>query len=187
MPLYPSTAWRISDAVTGRRSAMRNEISESWRMSFSVSLAMRRNCSWEGLEARHGCAPSRRILRTLAASLGWLMAADDIERLRRIYDAFDRRAVDDLLADLAHDMEWRAPDTLPWGGRRHGPEGVRTMVECLDEHVDGGWGDPDDYPHAGDRVGVPRRPRGPAPATRAPFAAPFPHLSTPRDRPPGGP
>jgi hypothetical protein len=26
--------------VTGRRSAIRNEIRESWRISFSVSLAM---------------------------------------------------------------------------------------------------------------------------------------------------
>ena len=147
-------------------------------MSFSVSLAMRRNCSWEGLEARRGWAPSRRILRTLAASLGWLMAADDIERLRRIYDAFDRRAVDDLLADLAHDMEWRAPDTLPWGGRRHGPEGVRTMVECLDEHVDGGWGDPDDYLDAGDRVIVLGRLRGTARATGATFEATFAHVWT---------
>jgi hypothetical protein len=29
----------ISSAVTGLRSAIRNEISESWRMSFSVSFA----------------------------------------------------------------------------------------------------------------------------------------------------
>src|SRR5437764_14747432 len=97
-------------------------------MSFSVSLAMRRNCSWEGLEARHGCAPSRRILRTLAASLGWLMAADDIERLRRIYDAFDRRAVDDLLADLAHDMEWRAPTTPSRGAPP--PPAQRAPARC---------------------------------------------------------
>ena len=34
--------WGISVAVTGRRSAMRKEISESWRMSFSVSLAIAR-------------------------------------------------------------------------------------------------------------------------------------------------
>src|SRR5881392_55090 len=39
MSEYPSTSRRISVAVTGRRSAIRYEISDSWRMSFSVSLA----------------------------------------------------------------------------------------------------------------------------------------------------
>jgi uncharacterized protein len=114
------------------------------------------------------------------------MAADDIARLRRIYDAFDRRAVDELLAEVAHDMEWRAPGTLPWGGRRHGPEGMRTLVESLDEHVDGGWGDPDDYLDAGDRVIVLGRLRGTARATGATFEATFAHVWTFADGMPVG-
>src|ERR1700704_4639291 len=41
MPLYPSTSRLISSAVTGLRSAIRYEISDNWRISFSVSLAIR--------------------------------------------------------------------------------------------------------------------------------------------------
>src|SRR5437868_1380823 len=45
MTLYPSTSRLISGAVTGRRSAIRYEISDSCRISFSVSLAMATNSS----------------------------------------------------------------------------------------------------------------------------------------------
>ena len=41
MSLYPSTSRLISSAETGLPWAMRKEISESWRISFSVSFATR--------------------------------------------------------------------------------------------------------------------------------------------------
>jgi len=39
MSLYPSTSRLISSAETGLPWAIRNEINESWRISFSVSFA----------------------------------------------------------------------------------------------------------------------------------------------------
>ena len=39
MSLYPSTSRLISSAEIGLPWAIRKEISESWRISFSVSLA----------------------------------------------------------------------------------------------------------------------------------------------------
>jgi ketosteroid isomerase-like protein len=98
---------------------------------------------------------------------------EDIARLRRIFDAFDRDDFDDLVADVAHDMRFRAPENLPWGGSRHGHDGIRTMLEELREHVDGGWGDPDDILDAGDRIVVTGRLRGSARATGAEFETPF--------------
>jgi ketosteroid isomerase-like protein len=102
------------------------------------------------------------------------MADDaDIARVRRIFDAFDRGDYDDLVADVAHDVRFDAPDVLPWGGTRHGHDGLRTMLETLREHVDGGWGDPDDILDAGDRLVVLGRLRGTARATGAGFETPF--------------
>jgi ketosteroid isomerase-like protein len=103
---------------------------------------------------------------------------EDIARLRRIYDAFDRGDYDDLVADVAHDVRFTAPDNLPWGGSRHGPDGIRTMLEELRAHVDGGWGDPDDFLDAGDRVVVTGRLRGTARATGAGFEAGFAQVWT---------
>src|SRR3954470_11001401 len=103
---------------------------------------------------------------------------EEIARLRRIYDAFDRGDVDDLVADVAHDMRFNSPENLPWGGSRHGQDGIRTMLEELEAHVEGGWGDPDDILDAGDRVVVTGRLRGTARATGADFEASFAQVWT---------
>src|SRR4051795_12366348 len=58
MPEYPSTSCLISSAVIGRRSAMRNEISDSWRISFSVSFATPWP-AYEGSAAPHSLAERR--------------------------------------------------------------------------------------------------------------------------------
>jgi uncharacterized protein len=104
--------------------------------------------------------------------------SEDIARLHRIFDAFDRGDFDDLLADVAHDVRFSAPENLPWGGTRHGHDGMRTMLETLREQVDGGWGDPDDVLDAGDRLVVLGRLRGTARATGTEFEAPFAQVWT---------
>jgi ketosteroid isomerase-like protein len=112
--------------------------------------------------------------------LGWAEMADeeDIARLRRVFDAFDRGDVEDLVGDLAHDVQFRQSEALPWGGARHGHDGMRSMLETLEEHVDGGWGDPDDILDAGDRLVVLGRLRGTARATGTDFETPFAQVWT---------
>ena len=56
------------------------------------------------------------------------MPEQEVESLRRIYNAFSRWDVDELVGDVAHDIEWSLPDTLPWGGTRHGHDGVRAFA-----------------------------------------------------------
>jgi ketosteroid isomerase-like protein len=104
------------------------------------------------------------------------MRDEDLAAVRGVYDAYDRRDVDALLGAVAHDVAWHAPDTLPWGGTRHGMDGVRTYFELLDEHVEDGWGDPDEYLDAGDRVVVLGRLRGRARQTGREFEARFAHV-----------
>ncbi len=88
------------------------------------------------------------------------MSEQDVESLRRIYDAFSRWDVDELVGDVAHDIEWGLPDTLPWGGTRHGHDGVRAFAAISQDHVEGRWADPDDFLDAGDRMVVLGRMRG---------------------------
>jgi ketosteroid isomerase-like protein len=88
------------------------------------------------------------------------MSHQDVESLRRIYDAFSRWDVEELVGDLAHDIEWSLPDTLPWGGTRHGHDGVLAFASVSQDHVDGRWADPDDFLDAGDRMVVLGRLRG---------------------------
>ena len=47
------------------------------------------------------------------------MSAEDVQRLRGVYDAFDRDDVDAFVGLLAHDIEWRVPEVLRLG--RHAP------------------------------------------------------------------
>jgi ketosteroid isomerase-like protein len=102
--------------------------------------------------------------------------SEDLAAVRDAYDAFDRHDVDGLLGLLAHNVAWHAPETLPWGGTRHGRDGVVTYFELLDEHVEDGWGDPDEYFDAGERVIVLGRLRGRARATGREFEARFAHV-----------
>ena len=104
------------------------------------------------------------------------MASEDLSAVRDAYDAFDRHDVDGLLALLSHNVEWHAPEILPWGGTRHGRDGVATYFDLLDDHVEDGWGDPDEYLDAGERVIVLGRLRGRARATGREFEARFVHV-----------
>jgi ketosteroid isomerase-like protein len=106
------------------------------------------------------------------------MGEEDIRAVQRIYTALTRWDVDDLVADLTHDIEWALPDALPWGGTHHGPDGVRTFAGIFRDHVDGPWADPDDILDAGDRIVVIGRLRGRAKASGQEFEVGFAHVWT---------
>jgi uncharacterized protein len=103
---------------------------------------------------------------------------DDIQAVRRIYTALSRWDIDDLVADLTHDIEWILPELLPWGGTHHGPEGVRAFARIFRDHVDGPWADPDDILDAGDRIVVLGRLRGRARQSGQEFEIEFAHVWT---------
>ena len=109
------------------------------------------------------------------------MSAEDVQRLREVYEAFDRGDADAFVGLLAHDIEWRVPEVLPWGGARHGHDGVRTCLDLLREHVAGGWGTPEEFLDVGDRVVVLGRFTGTARASGREFETPFVHVWTSSD------
>jgi uncharacterized protein len=105
----------------------------------------------------------------------------DVESLLRIYHALSRWDVDELVSDLAHDIELSLPDTLPWGGTHHGHEGVRAFASISQDHLDGRWADPDDFLDAGDRMVVLGRMRGRAKASGREYEVEFVHVWTMTD------
>lgn len=104
------------------------------------------------------------------------MSEEDVKSVRRIYAAMQRRDADELRTALAHDIEWTVPGALPWGGTRHGPDGIDSLLEIFQEHVEGSWADPDDVLDAGDRVVVLGRARGRARSSGQEFEVPFAHV-----------
>jgi uncharacterized protein len=105
----------------------------------------------------------------------------EVRALRGAYDAFDRGDEAAFLGALAHDIEWRVPDVLPWGGTRHGHDGVRSFFAILGEHVEGGWGTPEEFLDIGERIVVLGRFSGSARATGVEFETRFAHVWTIRD------
>ncbi len=106
------------------------------------------------------------------------MPEHDVRALRRIYSAINRGDIDELASDVAHDIEWSLPERVPWGGTRHGRDGIRAFAEAFRDHVDGNWADPDDFLVAEDRIVVLGRLRGTARATGQDFEVEFAHVWT---------
>jgi uncharacterized protein len=115
---------------------------------------------------------------------GSALAEEELHTLWCIYSAIQARDPVELRRRLAHDFELSLPEGLPWGGTRHGPEGVESVAEVFVEHVDGAWADPDDFLDAGERVVVLGRARGRARATGVEFEVPFAHVWALRDEVP---
>jgi ketosteroid isomerase-like protein len=106
------------------------------------------------------------------------MPEPEIQMLLRIYDALSRWDVEELARDVTHDFELIMPDTLPWGGSYHGPDGVAAFATVFRDHVDGPWADPDDFIDGGDVIVVLGRLRGRARATGVDYEVHFSHAWT---------
>jgi uncharacterized protein len=106
------------------------------------------------------------------------MAEPEILALRRIYDALSRWDVAEFAGDVTHDFELNLPDTVPWGGTRHGQDGVEAFATIFRDHVEGQWADPDDFIDAGDVIVVLGRLRGRAKVTGDEFEEHFVHIWT---------
>jgi uncharacterized protein len=106
------------------------------------------------------------------------MGVDDVNSVKRIYAALTRWDIDDMVADVTHDIEMTLPDPLPWGGTHHGPEGVRSFARIFQDHIEGPWADPDDFLDAGDRIIVLGRLRGRARESGQGFEVGFAHIWT---------
>ncbi len=99
----------------------------------------------------------------------------EIQAVRRIYEALSKWDVDELIKDVSHDFEMILPETVPWGGTRHGRDGVEAYAAIFRDHVEGLWADPDDFIDGGDMIVVLGRLRGRARATGKKYEVDFAH------------
>jgi ketosteroid isomerase-like protein len=106
------------------------------------------------------------------------MPEPEIQALQRIYDALSRWDVDEFVNDVTHDFEFVLPETVPWGGTRHGRDGVAAYATIFRDHVDGQWADADDFINAGDLIVVLGRLRGRAKASGQEYEVHFAHVWT---------
>jgi len=106
------------------------------------------------------------------------MPEPEIQALRRIYDALLRWDVEEFARDVTHDFELILPETVPWGGTRHGRDGVEAYAALFRDHVEGQWADPDDFLEAGELIVVLGRLRGRARATGEEYEVDFAHVWT---------
>jgi uncharacterized protein len=102
----------------------------------------------------------------------------EIQALRRIYEALSRWDMDEFANDVTHDFEFILPETVPWGGTRHGHDGVAAFATIFRDHVEGQWADADDFIDAGELIVVLGRLRGRARASGEEFETHFVHIWT---------
>ncbi|WP_028923478.1 nuclear transport factor 2 family protein [Pseudonocardia acaciae] len=60
----------------------------------------------------------------------------DVELVGELYQAFAVRDLERIRAAIAPDFVMEQTDLLPWGGRRHGPEGFFEFLRIALGHVD---------------------------------------------------
>jgi ketosteroid isomerase-like protein len=102
----------------------------------------------------------------------------EIRALQRIYEALSRWDVDEFINDVTHDFEFVLPETVPWGGTRHGHDGVASYTTIFRDHVEGQWADADDFIDAGEVIVVLGRLRGRARDSGEEFEVHFAHVWT---------
>jgi ketosteroid isomerase-like protein len=52
------------------------------------------------------------------------VSQENVQLVREIYEAVAARDIPGFLGRLAANVEWLAPESLPWGGTHRGPEAV---------------------------------------------------------------
>jgi ketosteroid isomerase-like protein len=108
------------------------------------------------------------------------MAEDNVDTIRRIYEAMKARDASVLQEILAPDVSiWQTPE-LPWGGSHEGHDGAFTFFLTLVEHIRSEVATENLYA-AGNHVVQTGRTRGTVVANGATFDVPEVHLWELRD------
>lgn len=88
------------------------------------------------------------------------MPSEGVDRLRAAYEAFARQDIETVMAAFDQEIEWHAPDVLPFGGTFHGHQGVGQFLAMLPQYFRELSVEPHEFIEAGDVVAVPARLRG---------------------------
>ena len=112
------------------------------------------------------------------------MSEENVNTMRRGYEAFNRGDIDAVMGLMDPEIEWQEPDVegSPVRGTHHGPEAVANNVfGSVPEHWDEFQAVAEEFLDAGDRVVVLGHFRVRGKATGKTVDAPFAHVWTLRD------
>ena len=101
------------------------------------------------------------------------MAEELIPKVKRIYEALSRWDIEEFSHSVAHDFELNLPESVPFGGTRHGYDGMEAMARIYEDHIEGAWADPEHYFDAGDALVTVGRLRGKGKKTGRSFEVEF--------------
>ncbi|HEV7509970.1 MAG TPA: nuclear transport factor 2 family protein [Thermoanaerobaculia bacterium] len=103
------------------------------------------------------------------------MSSENIEVIERLYDAFARRDVPEIMSRLTPEVEVTQSTELPWGGAYKGPEQFGHFFRNLTQNVNSKLVF-ERFLDSGDHVVVIGRTQGTVVATGHPFDVPIVHL-----------
>ena len=110
------------------------------------------------------------------------MSEENVDVLRRAYEAFARDDVDGILPLLDEHIEWRNPEDSPVAGVWHGHQGVRDWFAQTRESLGEMWFEPEEFVELPDgRVFVLARGGFRAPQSGVEMEYPLANLITLRD------
>jgi ketosteroid isomerase-like protein len=109
------------------------------------------------------------------------MSSLNLGVVRGFNDALARGDMDGILDFLDPQLEWRAPESVPWGGIFHGPEGFREFVGKLLDQPAEFRREILEYLDAGERVVVLLRQMGRRKGSDIEYDVPEVHVWTIRD------
>jgi ketosteroid isomerase-like protein len=104
-------------------------------------------------------------------------AADNVALIRHGYEMFAARDIPGVLALFDEGISWYSPDTVRYGGRYDGPQGVASFFGTLGQNYSELRVEPETFVDGGDTVVVCGVHRGTARAG-ADFEVPFVHVWT---------
>lgn len=82
------------------------------------------------------------------------MSAENVQVLRSAYEAFARQDVPAVMAAFDEDIEWEAPDSLPFGGTYRGHDGVGSFFGQLPQYWQNLAVEPEEFIDGGDTIVV---------------------------------
>jgi ketosteroid isomerase-like protein len=118
-----------------------------------------------------------KIPRRNANTMSSVQIQGNVEVVRALYDAYNRRDLGVIAAYCASDITLYQTELLPWGGHYAGLEGVQRFVGSLVQHLDSRV-TMEQFIPAGDRVVAVGRTVGTVRANGSAFDVPAVHVWT---------
>ena len=80
------------------------------------------------------------------------MSSNDVQTLQAAYDAFAKQDIPAVMATFQDDIEWELPDSIPFGGKFTGHDGVGDFFGQLGQYWQELAVEPQEFIDGGERI-----------------------------------